>query len=262
MVPRLVSVDDLEVANSRTQANEWTANDLLGPPLGGFLFAAAAAPYFLNTGAYVLAALLVASIPGTFRTPRDMSRTPGSIRRDIGEGIAWLWHHRVLRSLSLMAGIANLVSTAMMSVFVLYSQEILDLSDVGFGVVLSAIGVGGIIGAAGAHRIEQRIGPGTLLLASMSGLTLSALTLAVTSSPWVVAGAFFLEGLLVASWNVVVISLRQELTPDELRGRVASDARTLAFGAVPLGALLGGASPTWGACEPPMWWRPSSTPCR
>ena len=55
-----------------------------------------------------------------------------------------------------------------------------------------------------------------------------------------VAGAFFLDGLLIGWWNVVVVSLRQELTPDELRGRVASDARTLAFGAIPLGALLGG----------------------
>jgi MFS family permease len=241
IVPRLVSVDDLEVANSRTQANEWTANDLLGPPFGGFLFAAAAAaPFFLNTGAYVLAALLVAAIPGTFRTGREVAHGRGSMRRDIGEGIAWLWHHRVLRALSLTAGASNLVSTAMMSVFVLYSQEILDLSDVGFGVVLSAIGVGGIAGAATAHRVEQRLGPGTLLLASMSGLCLSALTVAVTSSPWVVAGAFLLDGVLVGSWNVVVVSLRQELTPDDLRGRVASDARTLAFGAIPLGALLGG----------------------
>ena len=100
--------------------------------------------------------------------------------------------------------------------------------------------MGGIVGAASARRIERLLGPGTLLLASMGGLAFTALAVAVTSSPVVVAGAFLLDGLLVGSWNVVVVSLRQELTPDDLRGRVAADARTLAFGAIPLGALLGG----------------------
>ena len=50
----------------------------------------------------------------------------------------------------------------------------------------------------------------------------------------------FFYGFLIALWNVVAISLRQRLTPDELRGRVASVARLLAWGTQPLGALLGG----------------------
>ena len=242
IIPRLVRIEDLEVANCRTQAREWTTNDLLGPPIGGFLFGAAAAvPFVINGGAYLVAALLVAALPGAFRTDRADARRPGTIRRDIREGVTWLWHHRVLRTLSILAGVSNLMSTAMMAVFVLFAQEILDLSGAGFGVVLSAIGVGGIIGAAGAHRLERLVGPGTLLIASLAGLAVTALAVALTSSPVVVAAAFLLDGLLVGSWNVVVVSLRQELTPDALRGRVASDARTLAFGAIPLGALLGGA---------------------
>lgn len=241
IVPRIVSANDLETANGRTQAAEWTANDLLGPPLGGLLFAAAAAAaFFVNAAAYIGAALLVASIPGSFRTDRTIARGRGSIRREIGEGISWLWRHPVLRSLSLLAGVSNLVGTAMFSVFVLYAQEILGLSDVAFGAVLSATGVGGILGSATAHRMEQRVGPGNLLLGSMAGIGVSSLAVAVTSSTIVVAAAFFVDGLLVGFWNVVVVSLRQQLTPDELRGRVASDARTLAFGAIPLGALLGG----------------------
>jgi MFS family permease len=241
LVPRLVPEDDLEVAFGRTQATEWTANELIGPPLGGFLFVvAASAPFFFDAGMFVVAALLIAWIPGEYRADREVAHGRGSMRREIGAGITWLWRHKVLRSLSLMAGTANLVGTAMFSVFVLFSQDILELSDRGFGIVLSAAGIGGIIGAAVAHRVEKRLGPGTMLLGSMAGIGLTSLTVAVTSSPIVVGVAFAVDGFLIAMWNVVVVALRQLLTPDEMRGRVASVARTVAFGAIPLGAVLGG----------------------
>jgi MFS family permease len=241
LVPRLVSQDALETANGRTMAAEWTANELLGPPLGGLLFAvAAAAPFFLNGGAFVIAAALIAMIPGVYASQRAADAEKVSIRKEIGEGIRWLWSHRVLRALSLTAGTANLVGTAQFAVFVLFAEEILGVSEVGFGVILAAAGIGGIIGAALAHRLERRFGPGTLLLGSMAGIGIAALAVAVTSSPIVVGVAFAVDGFLIAMWNVVVVSLRQALTPDELRGRVASDARTIAFGAIPIGALLGG----------------------
>jgi MFS family permease len=241
IVPRLVETKNLAAANGRTQAAEWTADELIGPPIGGLLFAATAAlPFFINGGAFVIAALLVATIPGTFRAEREVAHGLKAMRQEIGEGIKWLWQHRVLRALSLMAGTANLMGTAMFAVFVLFAQEILGVDDVGFGLMFSALGIGGIIGAALSHRTERRFGTGTLLLASMGGISLAALTVALTSSPIVVGAAFAFHGFLIAMWNVSVMSLRQALIPDELRGRVASDARTIAFGAIPIGAILGG----------------------
>ena len=241
LVPRLVAQDQLETAFGRTQATEWTANALAGPPVGGLLFAVGVAiPFFVNTGVFALAALLIAWIPGTFRAEREIEHGRGAMRRDIAEGVRWLWRHNVLRSLSLMAGTSNLVGTAMFSVFVLFAQDILGLSDGEYGVVLAASGVGGIVGSAVAHRIERLVGPGRLLLGSMTGMGLSALAIATTSSPVVVAVAFGLDGFLIANWNVVVVSLRQLLTPDEMRGRVASVARTVAFGAIPIGGAIGG----------------------
>ncbi|NNF10114.1 MAG: MFS transporter [Acidimicrobiia bacterium] len=241
IIPRLVPRDRLESANGRTQAAEWVANDFIGPPVGGALFAgAAAAPFFLDAGAFVLAALLVAWIPGTFRADREVDHSRGAARRDIIEGISWLWHQPVLRTLSAAAGWSNLVGTAMLSVFVLFAQDILELSDWGFGAVLAATGVGGILGAATAHIVERRIGPGTLLLSSVGGMALAALAVATTSNPVVVGAAFALDGFLIGMWNVVVVSLRQAMTPDEMRGRVASVARTVAFGAIPIGAAVGG----------------------
>lgn len=241
IVPRIVPTEHLEVANGRSQAAEWTANEFGGPPLGGLLFAAATAlPFAFNAGAYVVAALLVAAIPGTFASAQAHESGIKAMRREIGEGIQWLWHNPIIRTLSLTAGVANLIGTAQVAVFVLFAQEILEVGNTGFGLILAAIGIGGIIGASLAHRVEAMLGPGTMLLGSITGVMLASALIAVTSSPVAVGMALALDGFLIAIWNVTVVSLRQTLTPDDLRGRVASVSRTIAFGAGPIGAILGG----------------------
>ncbi|NNL48514.1 MAG: MFS transporter, partial [Acidimicrobiia bacterium] len=241
LVPEVVAANQLEIANGRSQAAEFTSDDLLGPPLGGFLFLlATGAPFFVNALAFAVAAALIAWIPGSFRTDREVAHGVKALRKDIGEGLRWLWGHKVLRVLSLTAGLSNLVATAVLSVFVLYAQDVLELGDLGFGIVLAAGGIGGILGAISAHSVEKTIGPGQLLILSVTGMAGAALTMALTSSPIVVGIAFALDGFMVSMWNVVVVSLRQALTPAELRGRVSSDARVLAFGAIPIGAVVGG----------------------
>ncbi|NND13734.1 MAG: MFS transporter [Acidimicrobiia bacterium] len=241
LVPEVVAANQLEIANGRSQAAEFTSDDLLGPPLGGFLFLlATGAPFFVNALAFAVAAALIAWIPGSFRTDREVAHGVKALRKDIGEGLRWLWGHKVLRVLSLTAGLSNLVATAVLSVFVLYARDVLELGDLGFGIVLAAGGIGGILGAISAHSVEKTIGPGQLLILSVTGMAGAALTMALTSSPIVVGIAFALDGFMVSMWNVVVVSLRQALTPAELRGRVSSDARVLAFGAIPIGAVVGG----------------------
>ena len=241
LVPALVDSDQLESANGRTQATEWTANELLGPPIGGLLFlVAAGVPFGVNAAAYLLAAVLIAWIPGSYRTDREVAHGKGALRKEIGEGMRWLWNHKVLRILSATAGLSNLLATATLSVFVLYAQDILGVDDVGFGLILAAAGVGGIVGALLAHRVEAAIGAGRLLVASVFGMAIAALVLSVSSSPWLAAIAFAVDGFVIGNWNVVVVSLRQALTPDDLRGRVAADARVVAFGALPIGAAVGG----------------------
>ncbi len=240
-VPALVAPENLEMANGRTQASEMTANELMGPPLGGFLFLlAAGVPFVANAAIFLLAAGLIALIPGSYRPQREVAHGRGAMRHEIGDGLRWLWNHKVLRILSATAGLSNLLSTAILSVFVLFAQDVLGVDDIGFGVMLAAAGVGGITGALVAHRAEMWLGPGRAIVVAVFGMAGAALILAVTSSAVVAGIAFAIDGFTVALWNVVVVSLRQELTPDALRGRVAADARVVAFGAIPIGAGVGG----------------------
>lgn len=249
--PRLVDKEQLASANGRLQAVEWVGGAFAGPPLGALLFAVAASlPFLVDAVSFGFAALMVALIPGTHRSVRTVQ---GTIWADIREGLAWLWGQRVLRSLVMMAGVTNLVTFGIISIFVLYAQDILGVEDVGYGLLLSAIGAGGLIGAMVSPWIVRRIGPGNTLRYVVGSSGVLTGVFLFLSEPWTAGVVLFLYGLTITGWNVVSVSLRQRLTPDELRARVAGAARLLAWGTQPLGALLGGLLGATLGLRAPFW---------
>ncbi|MDH3731709.1 MAG: MFS transporter, partial [Acidimicrobiia bacterium] len=133
-----------------------------------------------------------------------------------------------------------LMAFGIIAIWVLYVQDEVGLGDVGFGILLAAMGSGGLLGALSAAIVAGRIGQGSTLMGAMAVLTGTAVAMGMTSTPAVVFACGVVIGFGLGLWNVVVISLRQSLTPDELRGRVAATSRMLAWGTQPLGALLGG----------------------
>ena len=237
IVPGVVADEHLTAANGRIQAAEWVGGAFLGPPLGSFLFAAVAfLPFFFNAGSFVIAAVLLVSVSGDFR----VERSSGTIREDIGEGVRWLWANSVLRTISLMAGTINLFASGVTAVFVLYAQDILGVSDGGYGVLLSALGIGGLLGAVVAPKVVDAIGPGRTIKATVLANAILIGLFVVVSNPWIAGLIMTGFGFSITASNIVSVTLRQSLTPDDLRGRVASAARTLAWGAQPIGAIAGG----------------------
>jgi MFS family permease len=250
-LPTIVEPGRLESANGRIQATEWVANAFVGPPLGAFLFGiAAAVPFLINAGSYLLAAIAIALIAGSYRSNRTV--TTGLVA-DIGEGLRWLWGHTVLRTLSIMAGITNMVAFGIIAIFVLFIQDVVELGDVGFGIMLSVMGVGGLAGALLAPRVVSRIGRARTLLTSVLMLGICTSVQVTFPNPIVVGVGMGLIGSALTLWNVVAVSLRQALTPDELRGRVASVARLLAWGTQPVGAIVGGLMATWLGLRAPFY---------
>ncbi len=237
-IPQLVETEQLPSANARLQGLEFVAGSLAGPPLGAFMFATAVAlPFFFDGFSFLAAALLIAWIPGTYRSERVVVQT---VREDIVEGLKWLWGRRVIRTLVLTAGGTNLIMFSFFAIFVLFAQDILEVTDFTYGVLLAIVGLGGLAGAILAPRIIRALGPGnTLRLNTAVSAVVFPIT-GLTSSVWQVAVLGFLFVLVLASWNVVSVSLRQTLTPDEMRGRVSGAARFLAWGTQPIGAVLGG----------------------
>jgi MFS family permease len=240
LMPSVVHRDRLEDANSRLYAVQITSQEFLGPPIGSLLFAAAmAAPFFLDAGSFVVAAALVLTIRIAPRTPRPAAERP-RIWTEIGEGLRWLWRHRLLRTLALMLGTWNLLTTASGAVFVLFATEDLHVSTAGFGLLFSAGAVGSILGSVLATRIIRGVGAGTALLTAVVVSGLAYFVVALTSNAYLVGVMGAIGGFLAIVWNVITVSLRQAIIPDELLGRVNSVYRFLGWGMMPIGAALGG----------------------
>ena len=238
LTPQLVTDPQLPAANGRLQALEFVGGSLAGPPVGAFLFAVAASvPFFVDSASFLVAAVFVALIPGNYKSERTVEAT---IWEDIKEGLGWLWRQRVLRSLVLMAGVINLVAFGVFAIFVLYAQDILGVDDVGYGLLISVVGVGGLVGAFVSPKIVERIGPGNTLRLVLFFSGFLSIFFVFNTNPWIAGALMVFFGFVITGWNVVSVSLRQSLTPDELRARVAGSARLLAWGTQPLGALLGG----------------------
>lgn len=241
ILPALVPRTALERANGRLFAAEITANQFVGPPLGGLLFAVAAAlPIFVDAGTFLVSGLLVLSISGVYVAARPQDRPRPPMRTEIAEGVRWLWNHRVLRALGLMLGLSNMLGMMIFAIFPLFVLEVVGLGPVGLGVLFAVNAVGSVIGSLLAGRIVNRFGRARTLIAAAVVFAVAPVAQGATSSAVVVgaSGALFSFGAIV--WNVITVSLRQTIIPDGLLGRVNAVYRFLGWGAMPIGSLLGG----------------------
>jgi MFS family permease len=240
IIPMMVPRDRLSRANARLFAAELTANEFVGPPLAGFLVAASVALALVTPAAlWVVAVGVLLLVPGRFRVERSHT----TIRRDIAEGLGFLWRHGLLRTLAIMVGVNNFATNGTLAILVLYAVgpgSAMGMSEPAFGLMLSAIAAGSLLGFFVVEPIERWLGRARSLLLAILGGALAVGAPALTTSPFLVGAAFLIGGVTFAIWNVVTVSLRQRVTPDRLLGRVNSGYRLLAWGTRPLGAAAGG----------------------
>ena len=242
VMPSIVERDQLSKANGRLYAAELTMNQFVGPPLGGILAAVSIALAFVGSAAaFAFAGIALTLLTGTFKAAAAPGPRP-SVIADIREGLRYLFSHRLLRTLALMVGVMNLASSAAFAIFVLYAVAPgpMGLDEFGFGVLMTALAIGSLLGSFLVERVEKRLGRATLLSVAVAISAASTAIPGLTPNPWVVGAAFALAGFGSVMWNVVTVSLRQRIVPDALLGRVNASYRLLAWGSQPIGALLGG----------------------
>jgi Na+/melibiose symporter-like transporter len=194
IVPALVSRDParLERANGRLQGTQIVANQLVGPPAGGFLFSVAAwIPLAVDAVSFGASSALIATIEGQFGRPPTGPGVPPaagpagrpSLRAEIAEGLRWLLAHRVLRTLAVMVAVINLLGVAHDAILVLFAQERLGLGSVGFGLLLTGSAAGGVLGSVVAPWLSRRLGAATILLGGFVFEGAATFGVGLTSSP-------------------------------------------------------------------------------
>jgi MFS family permease len=248
-LPMVVDRGDLPRANSWMQTVEFTGNGLVGPALGGVLFAAAAAaPFAVDAVSFAVSALLLATLPGRFRAagpapgPAGPSGSRPTLRADIAEGVRWLLGHRVLRTICWLLAIENIVEMAGFAMLVLLAQDVLGLDARGYGLLVACLAVGGVLGGAVAARLHRRLGDQGSVVGSVLLMAAAWAVLAATARPVVAGTGVALYGLAAVWWNVVTISFRQAVVPERLQGRVNSAYRLVSWGTLSIGAAAGGAA--------------------
>lgn len=246
IMPQLVHRDQLSRANGRLYAVELTTNQFIGPPLGGLLVAAGVIGGFAVPAVLWLAAVgSLFLVRGNFRIEREQKTT---LRHDIAEGLRFLWHQKILRTLAVMTGTFNFASSAAFALFVLFAvgpSSAMQLSEVGFGVLLTTSAIGALLGSFISEWAERKLGRSKSLALTIFGGSFFVGAPALTDNPYILGFVFFVGGVLVMLWNVITVSLRQRITPNRLLGRVNSAYRLLAWGTMPLGAAAGGLLATW-----------------
>jgi predicted MFS family arabinose efflux permease len=243
-LPSLMPRDSLVNANSRLETSRSLAQ-VIGPSIGGVLVQTVTAPIAIvaDVASFLFSAAMLRSIedPET-AAPRAAS---GSLLEQVREGMGALLGHPVLRSIATATTISNLTIAIATPVLLLYMVRSLHLDATLVGIVLAVNGLGGVLGALAGAGVSRR-----LPVAGILGLGLvlggaGTLLVAAASGPPPIALAVLLAGLTTLGfalpfYNVNQLSLRQSLTPDRLQARVHATSRTLTWGALPVGALIGG----------------------
>ncbi len=171
---------------------------------------------------------------------QQISEVKPNFKAELKEGLSWLWHHPFLRPLAFILGSINGLNALGMSVFILFAQEDLHTSVLTFGLLSTGGAFGGVFGGIFAGRIIKKVGRANILKIVMLGAPVFLVAMAfspVWEIVWFIA-AF--EMFCAILWNVVTVSMRQEIIPDQILGRVNSVYRFVALGSQPIGAVIGG----------------------
>lgn len=253
LLPMLVKPADLGVGNARLQAGFLVGNQLAGPPLGAFLFAAGSFwPFLLQILCVSLAVLLIARIARTPIPPKD--EHPSGVKpHPIREGLRWLRGNPPVRTLVVIILVFNVTWAAPWSILVLYATEHLGMDAVGYGALTTASALGGLIATTCFGWLERRVSFSTLMRVCLTLEVFMHLSFALTTSPIVAFVIMFGFGAYAFLWGTISTSVRQRLVPLHLQGRIASVNMVGVFGGLVIGQLLGGLiAQTWGLTAP--WW--------
>lgn len=236
VLPQLVPAGLLPRANGNLQVSLTAGETFLGPPLGSLLFAAGRAlPFGLDAGSFAGSALLLSGLPR--QAPAGAA---GGLGASIAEGLRWLFRHRLLRVVAVLLGVMGFCSQMGQSVLVLLATQTLHIGARGYGLLWTASAVGSILGGLANPPLTRRFGQLPSLIIAMAAEAAVFAGIGLAPDAYVAGLMMACNGFFVTMWNVVTVSLRQQIVPAALLGRVNSVYRMLGWGLTPLGAVAGG----------------------
>ena len=245
-VPTLVAADQLLEANSKLALTQ-SAAEVTGPALTGLLVRIISAPaaILLDAASFVVSALSIAWISRPEQAPASPAAAQ-SWWNEAREGVGFVFSHSLLRPLAFRTATVSLAWGFFATLYVYYAIEVLKMSTVALGIVITLGGIGNLIGALVARHAGAHYPVGHVLIAAAVWQGLMSLFIPLASGPGWFSVACLAAGQLFGDvahplFNINELTLRQRAAPPHMLGRVNACLQLLFKGLFPVGAIFGGA---------------------
>ena len=247
LVPAISKPGELARLNGRISACQTAGQNMIGPLAGSAVVPALGlAPFLADALSFATSWLFLSRVKSRSESRTDRSRVadgpppPRRLRADILDAFRWLATQPVLMSLTATSALVNLANMGFLSTQALYAIKVLHSPAIGYGALMASASAGGTVTALAAGRITRRDNSLKLVPAACAVLAGGMLVVALASQLIVAMGGALCCGAGYALYNVTATTVRQQLIPDKLRGRVSSLSRSVSWGVLPLGSLGGG----------------------
>jgi MFS family permease len=242
VVRSLVGTEQLTEANGRLNATAAGAG-VLGPLCAGVVasWSGPAAAVGVDAASFGVSAALVALVRFRPRAADDAAPGPGKrpgLWQDLRTGVGFLYRHPVLRALTVLLCGFSFLTLGLNDLVIYHLKHDLGHDDGTVGTVMAVGALGTITGALLVARVRRRIGFGRTWTGAVAvcGAAFAGLGRATEVPAVALLSAAFLACVGMA--GTCSMSLRQEVTPEHLLGRVTSAFWTLQYSVAPVGAAV------------------------
>ena len=243
-LPVLLDREDLVEGNSKLQTSASGAQ-VVGPAVAGFVYQLVGGAITIAVDAigYLISALSLISIRKRETKPESNSPTGSpDFFAEMKEGIRIVFDNPILWRITACTATANFGSAISGAVFVIFLLNILSFSPVLIGLMGTVGAVGFLLGTVITPVVTKRLGLGRAIVISAGIMMINIATpLAIFGQAFLIVGAISLTaGIMLPIYNINQVSLRQTIVPERVQGRMNATVRTINWGTVPVGAIMGG----------------------
>lgn len=259
-IPILLPKEYISIGNARLEITGQISG-IAGPGVVGSLLKVVKAPLLLifDAFSFLVSAFSLFLIKDREQPKQKADRAP--LRKEIAEGLSFVWNQKLIRAISFTTSTGNLFGTITGTMFAIYffRSQYLGLDTATFGILMSIGSIGGLVGAAATPKLTKFFGEGPLVVISavISGLVQLLIPLA-----WFAPREFaiiplgvswFMTSFVALTYNITQVSARQRICPEHLLGRMNASIRFMVWGCMPIGALISGVLGSTIGLLPTIW---------
>lgn len=228
----------------------FNAARVVGPAIAGALIAVAGiAPAYFFNGTSFLAVIISVYLMKLPEHPKEEEHPP--FRNQLAEGFQFVRQTPLVSISLILLAILTITTWPVSTLMAVFTHDIFQKGEIGFGLLTSAFGLGAMVGAFGFHTLYHAVQrKDRLILVTISTIVSVTTIFAFWHVFQIALVMLFLGGWSIATTIGTLNTIVQEVVPDNLRGRILSYYSFVLVGGMPVGALL--ASIGVGAVGAPM----------